>query len=120
VDAERALSLAVRTSGAVDFHDRWLDATLFAHRHRLAPLLRTETDVAGSHPHLASAVRAYAGQGFSVSAAARSLHLHPNTVSYRLERWRQLTGWDPRTVDGLTRSLLSLRLFPPSEPHGTA
>jgi len=39
------------------------------------------------------------------------MHLHPNTVKYRLERWRQLTGWDARTWDGLSASMLALGLF---------
>ena len=51
-----------------------------------------------------------ASHGFSVSAAARALHLHTNSLAYRLERWKQLTGWDFRTADGLLRSLASLKL----------
>jgi hypothetical protein len=113
VDAERAFALAAQVGGSVDFHDEWLIATLAAHRHELAPLLEAERT---SPPaHLVEAVRAYAENGFSVTAAARTLHLHPNTVKYRLDRWEQLTGWTPRTLDGLMRSLLSLRLYPLAE-----
>jgi hypothetical protein len=113
VDAERTLALALQVGGSVDFEDEWLIATLAAHRHQLAPLLEAE----GTSPpaHLVEAVRAYADNGFSVTAAARTLHLHPNTVKYRLDRWEQLTGWTPRTLDGLMRSLLSLRLYPGAE-----
>jgi hypothetical protein len=31
-------------------------------------------------------------------------------VTYRLQRWAQLSGWDPRTFDGLTRSLAACRV----------
>ena len=41
-------------------------------------------------------------------AGAESLDLHANTVKYRLSRWQEITGWDPRTLDGLMRSLISL------------
>ncbi|GAA0439578.1 hypothetical protein Acor_13840 [Acrocarpospora corrugata] len=111
VDAERALALA-SGGGIVDFRDEWLHATLLAHRGRLALLLQPDQDATALPPHLSEAVRAYADHGFSVSAAARVLHVHANTVSYRLDRWHQLTGWDPRTFDGLLKSLLSLKLFP--------
>lgn len=36
-------------------------------------------------------------------------------MKYRLDRWQQLTGWDPRTLDGLLRSLLSIT-FPIDGP----
>ncbi|WP_411742559.1 helix-turn-helix domain-containing protein [Rhodococcus sp. IEGM 1318] len=57
------------------------------------------------------AVRAFARSGFSVSAAARDIHLHANSVTYRLDRWQHLTGWDARTLDGLMKSIVRLELF---------
>jgi hypothetical protein len=120
VDAERTFALAAQTGGVADFQNEWLLATLLTHRRELAPLFQTDQSVAGLPEHLAAAVRAYADHGFSVTAAARALHVHPNTVTYRLDRWHQLTGWTPRTLDGLMKSLLSLTLFPaPEDPLGT-
>jgi PucR C-terminal helix-turn-helix domain/GGDEF-like domain len=113
VDAERTLAVAAHGGGAADFRHEWLFATLLTHRHQLAPLLQAGQGGDAPPAHLVAAVRAYAENGFSVAAAARALHVHPNTVTYRLERWHQLTGWTPRTLDGLMKSLLSLRLFPP-------
>jgi sugar diacid utilization regulator len=112
VDAERTLAVAAHGGGAADFRHEWLFATLLTHRHQLAPLLQADHGGDALPAHLVAAVRAYAENGFSVAAAARALHVHPNTVTYRLERWHQLTGWTPRTLDGLMKSLLSLRLFP--------
>jgi DNA-binding PucR family transcriptional regulator len=66
--------------------------------------------VAAQAGHLADAVEAFADHGLSVVAAARALHVHPNTVIYRLGRWQTLTGWDPRTFRGLALSIASLRL----------
>jgi hypothetical protein len=111
-DAERCLAVARRAGRPSTFDEDWLVATLLPHRHELAPLLGAEvTEIADRHPHLADAVAAYAGRGFSVTAAASALLVHPNTVKYRLDRWRELTGQDPRTLDGLTRSLLGIELY---------
>ncbi len=54
-------------------------------------------------------MRAFGEHGFSVSEAGRRLSVHANTVGYRLDRWAELTGWDPRTFPGLVRSLAALR-----------
>ena len=110
-DAEQALIVAPSTGGVSSYAEHWLAACLSPQRRRIAPLLEHGGDVAAAYPHLAEAVHAFAEHGYSVTAGARVLHLHPNTVKYRLDRWRELTGWDPWAPDGLTKSLLSLRLF---------
>lgn len=86
----------------------WLWATLAGADERLQPVLASGRRVADDHPHLVAAVRAFAASGFSVSAAARRLGLHANSVSYRLDRWHELADWDPRTFTGLTRSVAAL------------
>ncbi|MFA9446029.1 PucR family transcriptional regulator [Egicoccus sp. AB-alg6-2] len=111
-DAE--LTLTVTEDGTTStFEDAWLWATLTGAAERLDPLLTDGVDAAARHPHLAEAVRAFADAGFSVSQAGRELSLHANTVAYRLDRWAELTGWDPRTFAGLSRSLAALRLGRP-------
>ena len=40
-------------------------------------------------------VRAYAGHGFDRRRTAEALHVHPNTVDYRLGRVAEVCGWDP-------------------------
>ncbi|GGI06011.1 PucR family transcriptional regulator [Egicoccus halophilus] len=108
-DAE--LTLAVTAASSTGrFEDAWLWATLTGARERLEPLLADGAGAAQRHPHLAEAVRAFADAGFSVSQAGRLLSLHANTVAYRLDRWAELTGWDPRTFAGLSRSLAALRV----------
>lgn len=110
-DAERALALAASSCAVVRFADDWFAATLAAHRDDLAALLEAGAAIAAEHPHLAEAVLAFARSGFSISAAAREIHLHANSLAYRLDRWAQLTGWDPRSLDGLMKSLMCLKLF---------
>ena len=55
----------------------------------LGPL--TET----AQRHLLEALTAYIDSG-SANAAARALHLHPQSLRYRLRRVHELTGRDPR------------------------
>lgn len=120
VDAELALALEREQApgGIAWFEQDWLWATLRASRDRLEAVLRPGAEVAAGHPHLAAAVTAFAGGGFSASAAARELRVHPNTVTYRLDRWASLSGWDPRTFEGLVRSLAALRLPTPAPTRG--
>lgn len=106
-DAERALRIAWPDS--VSFFERaWLHSGLVDARARLTPLYGEAKAVAAQHPGLADAVRAFADGGFSLAVAAAVLQLHPNTVAYRLDRWAELTGHDPRHFDGLALSMLSI------------
>lgn len=107
-DALQAHALAASRGADVRFSDDWVAATVLGARARLVPLCARGEQVATSHSHLAEAVRAYAGHRMSVVAASRVLHLHPNTVKYRLERWHQLTGWDARSFRGLAQSMACL------------
>jgi DNA-binding PucR family transcriptional regulator len=91
--------------------DRVLGALVGTHV-RLADVTAQGQALAAQSGHLSDAVEAFAEHGLSVVAAARALHVHPNTVIYRLERWHTLTGWDPRTFRGLAMSIASLRLQP--------
>lgn len=107
-DAADALGLAQAAGRDADFADDWLAALLHAQRHRLAGLLRRGAEVAAEQPRLPETVRAYASSGYSISACARLLHIHPNTAKYRLARWHALTGWDLQTFPGLAASLACL------------
>jgi len=106
IDAERALRLATRRRSVIWFERDWLTASLLPELDRLRPLLNAEATA--THEHLKAAVRAFARSSFSITEAAKILHIHPNTLKYRLDRWHDLTGWDPRTLDGLQRSMLAL------------
>lgn len=110
VDAQEALALAAADGEVVTFGSTWLTAALLPQADRLRPLLEAAAEPAASHPDLAVTVRGFADCGFSLTATGRALHLHPNTVKYRLERWRELTGWDVHTWPGLSASLLGLGL----------
>jgi hypothetical protein len=108
VDALQAHDLAVRRGSDASFGADWVAATLLAARDRLTDTWEAGERVAASSAHIADAVRAFAGNGLSVVAAARALHVHPNTVIYRLDRWQRLTGWDARSYPGLAMSMACL------------
>lgn len=108
-DAERGVA-AADGPGWITFEDAWLWAVLRHEADRLRAFLEPGRAVAAEHPTLAETVRAYADSGFRMSEAARRLHVHPNTAGYRLDRWRELTGWDARSFAGLARSLAAMRL----------
>jgi sugar diacid utilization regulator len=108
VDAAQAFAVSGRRGRPVRFADEWVDATLLAAADALHDVCARAVEVARRSPHLADAVRAFADEGLSVVGAARALHVHANTVIYRLERWQHLTGWDARTFLGLSRSIAAL------------
>jgi hypothetical protein len=107
-DAERALAATLHRGGAAAYEEIWPIATVLQEADRLRPLLARAIAVARDNPDLAQAVEAYAQSGFSFANAGRKLFVHANTVIYRLDRWSKLTGWDPRSWDGLMKSMIAL------------
>jgi DNA-binding PucR family transcriptional regulator len=59
--------------------------------------------------HLEETLLAFLGANLSIRDAAASLFVHPNTIVYRLERVRALTGIDPRDAWSLVHFVLAVR-----------
>lgn len=57
---------------------------------------------------------AYAACDFNAGATARRLHLHANTVHYRLRRIERVTGRDVRRFSDMVDLVAALRLLAPS------
>jgi PucR C-terminal helix-turn-helix domain/GGDEF-like domain len=74
----------------------------------VAPLVRYDdqysTDLMGT-------VESYLGENCSMNATARAIHAHRHTVSYRLERVKELTGLDPFTSEDRERLGLGLKAY---------
>lgn len=104
-DAAEALVATTPDTPVTTFGADWWRACVAAQRERLEPVLSPAREAVLGNPHLVEAVQAFADSGFSVSAAAKALHVHANSVAYRLDRWHHLTGWNPRTFTGLAHSL---------------
>ncbi|WP_095870435.1 CdaR family transcriptional regulator [Rhodococcus sp. ACPA1] len=110
--AEARLALSVATPDDVAaFSDVWFEACVLSRIDLIEPLVRDALAIARGNPQLVQTVWTYSEMGMSIAATARSMHLHANTVTYRLERWAELTGWNPRTFGGLARSVSVYRLL---------
>jgi sugar diacid utilization regulator len=59
---------------------------------------------------LVPTVAAYVDAGFNLTRSAEVLHVHPNTVMYRLRRVKELCGRDPHDPDDLLILFLALKL----------
>lgn len=59
---------------------------------------------------LVATLRAYVESNFAVAPTARAMTVHNNTVLYRLDRIRMLTGRDPRDPRDIVFLALALRL----------
>jgi hypothetical protein len=116
-DAE--LTLSVLEPGATaTFEDAWLWATLAGAAPRLRTLLADGARSPGNTPPRGGGHRVRR-RGVLRQRGRAAAVLHANTVAYRLDRWGELTGWNPRRFPGLVRSLAALRLQRPvAGPRG--
>jgi hypothetical protein len=80
----------------------------------IAPLVRYDeqysTDLVGT-------LDAYLGQNCNMNATAQAIHAHRHTVSYRLDRVKELSGLDPFTSEDRERLGLGLKAFRIIEPR---
>jgi hypothetical protein len=61
-------------------------------------------------------VRAFAAADLNIARAAAAMHVHPNTVRYRLARIATTTGHDPKTFAGLVELICVLETITPDRP----
>jgi hypothetical protein len=62
-------------------------------------------------------IRAFSEADLNVTRAAQQMHVHPNTVRYRLQRIATTTGHDPRTFGGLVELVCILELIENDQRH---
>ena len=110
IDAQLCLEATSARVPTRRFQEDWLRTCVLSQAQRLEPIISQKREVIVANPHLVETIETYVDQGFSVTETARTMHLHPNSVTYRLERWKSLTGWDPRTFQGLSHSLMATLL----------
>jgi hypothetical protein len=67
-------------------------------------LLRARLSVLADHPDWEATLRAASRNGWDRARTARELHVHPNTVDYRLRRMAEATGLD--TGDPMQRAVV--------------
>jgi DNA-binding PucR family transcriptional regulator len=99
---------------AVTLDDVLVDHLLGASRHArriLRETLSPLVDYDRAHrTELVATLRAYVDAGAGLTRSAGRLHVHPNTVAYRLRRIGELTGRDPSSMPDLQVLFLALRL----------
>jgi PucR family transcriptional regulator, purine catabolism regulatory protein len=112
-DAELALERAASAGGAglVAFEQFDLGTLLLSEAapERLEPKIEAIVSVLREHPALHEALVAYFDHDLDVGATAAQLHLHPNSLRYRLTRIEQLLGCSlrrPATIAELHIALL--------------
>lgn len=109
-DALRALSCTSGRRPIAYFAQVWPIALAVENGNLVSDFLARGLQTVHQHPPLAETVRAFARNRFSLTATAAEVHLHPNTAKYRLDRWKEHTGWDVYTAEGLLKSLACLDL----------
>lgn len=89
-----------------------LDVLANADRDAGSALVHRYLTPLSGRPQLIETIRSFAACDLSIRRAAEELIVHPNTVVYRLERIRELTGHDPRSAMELCAFLAATRVRP--------
>ncbi len=111
-DAELALERAGAHGGALAYEELDLGTLLLSEAapERLGPKVEALVAVLREHPPLHEALVAYFANDLDVGATAAQLHLHPNSLRYRLGRVEQLLACSlkrPATIAELHLALLA-------------
>jgi len=86
-----------------------LEELLLRERGVARRLAQTILEPLAGHPELRTTLVEYVQHGPALPSVAKRLFLHPNTVAYRLQRIRELTGRDPKTPQGIAELFIALR-----------
>ena len=80
----------------------------------MAPVVRYDSQYSTD---LIGTLETYLGKNCNMNATAAAIHAHRHTVSYRLERVKELSGLDPFTSEDRERLGLGLKAFRIIEPR---
>jgi sugar diacid utilization regulator len=116
-EAREAVEIAVGTGirgRAVALNDVLIDHMLRATPHaawNLREALRPLVEYDREHQsELVPTLRAFVAASTNVAQTARQMTVHPNTIAYRLQRIRDLSGRDPHVMEDLQILFLALKL----------
>ncbi|MBT0567026.1 CdaR family transcriptional regulator [Williamsia sp. CHRR-6] len=70
--------------------------------------LASTLDPLAGHPELLETLRVHLETGLNRKSTGRRMHIHPNTVDYRLRRIAQTTGIDLTLPEGISRAHIAL------------
>ena len=116
--AKRSLaeaSRAQRTAAAmgarfVCWRDNWFECLVSESRTSVEPLVADAVAELRRSEEAVETLGALVAENGNLTGAARRLHLHPNTVAYRVQRLKEISGLDVRAENGLLMAQLALAL----------
>lgn len=114
-EAETVLALREGRVGVFCLEDVLLDAVIAQSGGRTTALLHQIQHSLGDDGRLRTTLAHYVASDASATVTAQQLFVHRNTVVYRLNRVRELTGLDPYHLDDLFLLTAALRC-----PAGTS
>jgi sugar diacid utilization regulator len=79
----------------------------------VAPIVRYDREYSSELVHT---LETYLAQNCNMNATAAAIYAHRHTIAYRLERIRELTGFDPMKTEDRERLGLGLKAFRIIEP----
>ncbi|AXV06275.1 regulatory protein [Euzebya pacifica] len=100
------------------YADDWFACVSSGELSRVEPLVRDAVAALRADPQMAHTVDAYIRADGKLVAAGEAIDVHANTVAYRLDRFVERAGLDPRTSDGLMRCRLALLIAEASPSRG--
>src|SRR5215469_13739453 len=116
-DARRALRHAKDGHPVVSPEDLRLFDELMVGRDDAADLIPVAVRATLTQPETRLSLAAYVDANLNSAEAATRLHLHQNSLLYRLRRIAELTGLDPTRVSDLLELLAASRLMHDEEEH---
>ncbi|WP_018661361.1 CdaR family transcriptional regulator [Heyndrickxia acidiproducens] len=111
IEAKKALKAAEKSGGIVFYQDLLLDLLVeeVSEDSRKAYLEKTAEKLRG-HAGLLETLQAYLANNLSLKETALELHVHINTLHYRLKQITEVTGIDPKTTEGIALFYLAVQL----------
>ncbi len=110
-DARQAYD-AARTLGrrVMRFRDDWFACVVSSQLDRLRPLVGDAVDVLQADDFTAETIQAYLDHRGHMAQTGEAVHVHANTVKYRLDRFAEKTGIDPRAGSDMVQLALAMLL----------
>jgi purine catabolism regulator len=107
-----ALKSAIRTAKPILYYDDLTLPSVLLNEmplDGLSPKFAAWLEPLDDNPRIRETLQSYLDHGLDVRATARALHLHPNSVRYRLSRAEVLLGAPLRSPETIVALHVALR-----------
>ena len=114
-EAKKALKVAVKSGKIVYYESLLLDIVLEEVTERTKSEFVNRVLANIQHDgDLIETLRTYFAHNLSLKQTAENLPIHINTLHYRLKQIKELTGIDPKSVEGITLFYIALSYLKPT------